>query len=507
MAIRYGYFNSVDGDRKYNAEDMTMYFKGLVSDGVFQTIGNMFAVTAGTSLTVNVGTGRALVNMHWVENTAITSLDLGAGSVSADTYKIVVLRCDLTDNVRSVALMARNMEDETVRLVNTEYITELCLARVRIRKNSSTISQSDIRDYRGSTYCPWITGLVKQVDVSQLNAQFYKYYEEQTADLENYMNQQKTSFDNWLASLQGELRVDTKLKNYQLTHVTTERNTSEIPLITNYETGDILTIHMNGLSLIEETEYTLDTENQKIILTSPVKSGNVITQVLTKSVIGGSGDNTTKAKIPKGTDLNTIKTTGLYHADSVNLCTNGPETGKITDPFGLIVTGGATCITQLFIRGFGDNGDSVFFRTGDITDPEDWNPWQRLAEAWESPISDTYKVYYNPDVCESSDLNVSGIRVNKITFKGVFTLSGSFTVKSGTTPEKDLIICDTTCNSDKSEIHYSYTPDAAVYAPIYSDSGIAGMAVLQATGKLTILTVGNLTAGQKYHVSITCNFN
>lgn len=509
MAIRYGYFNSVDGDRKYNAEDMTMYFKGLVSDGVFQTIGNMFVVTAGTGLTVNVGTGRALVNMHWVENTAITSLDLGVGSVSADTYKIIVLRCDLTDSVRSVALMVRSMEDESVRLVNTEYITELCLARVRIRKNSSTISQSDIRDYRGSTYCPWITGLIKQVDVATLTGQFYRFYEEQTKELEEYMTTQKESFNNWLASLQGELRVDTKLKNYQSTYTTTGTNTSEIPLVTNYETGDILTVHMNGLSLIEGTEYTLDTENQKIILTNPVKSGNIITQVLTKSVIGSSGDsgdNTTKAKIPNGTDLNTIKTTGLYHADTVNLCTNGPETGKITDAFGLIVTGGADCVTQLFIRGFGGAGNSVFFRTGDITDPEDWNPWQRLAEAWESPTSDTYKVYYNPDVCEYSDLSVSGMMVNKNTKKGVFTLSGSFVFKSGTTLGTGLVICQTVYNSDKSKIYNSYTPDAAVYAPIYSDSGIAGMAVLQTTGNLTVLSVGDLTAGQKYHVSITCNF-
>ena len=71
MAIKYGYFNSVNGDRKYNAEDMTMYFKGLVSDGIFQTIGDMFVVTAGDGLTVTVGTGRALVNTHWIENTTV----------------------------------------------------------------------------------------------------------------------------------------------------------------------------------------------------------------------------------------------------------------------------------------------------------------------------------------------------------------------------------------------------------------------------------------------------
>lgn len=285
MAVRYGYFNSVDGDRKYNAEDMTMYFKGLVSDGVYQTIGNMFVVHAGSDLAVTVGTGRALVNMHWIENTAILNLDLGTASVSADTYKLIILRCDISDSVRSCSIAVKDSVNGTINLTNDETITELCLARVRIRKNASTISQSDIRDYRGSSYCPWITGLIKQVDVSQLNAQFYKFYEEQTAELEAYMTEQKASFDSWLASLQSELQVNTKLKKYQYSYETTAEE-SEIPLISNYEDGDVLLVHINGVLYVEGDEYTIDTANNQISLAKSVTKDNLITQILIKSVIG-----------------------------------------------------------------------------------------------------------------------------------------------------------------------------------------------------------------------------
>lgn len=285
MAVRYGYFNSVDGDRKYNAEDMTMYFKGLVSDGVYQTIGNMFVVHAGSGLAVTVGTGRALVNMHWIENTAILNLDLGTASVSADTYKLIILRCDISDSVRSCSIAVKDSVNGTINLTNDETITELCLARVRIRKNASTISQSDIRDYRGSSYCPWITGLIKQVDVSQLNAQFYKFYEEQTAELEAYMTEQKASFDSWLASLQSELQVNTKLKKYQYSYETTTEE-SEIPLISNYEDGDVLLVHINGVLYVEGDEYTIDTANNQISLAKSVTKDNLITQILIKSVIG-----------------------------------------------------------------------------------------------------------------------------------------------------------------------------------------------------------------------------
>ena len=123
MAIRYGYFNSVDGDRKYNAEDMTMYFKGLVSDGVYQTVGNMLVINAGSGLTVSMGTGRALVNMHWIENTAIMNIDLGTASVSADTYKLIVLRCDLSDDVRNISVVVKDSADGSVVLTNDETIT------------------------------------------------------------------------------------------------------------------------------------------------------------------------------------------------------------------------------------------------------------------------------------------------------------------------------------------------------------------------------------------------
>lgn len=285
MAVRYGYFNSVDGDRKYNAEDMTMYFKGLVSDGIYQTIGNMFAVTATSGLTVSIGTGRALVNMHWIECDAPFTITFDAASVSSDTYQLIVLRCNLADNMRSVGVFTKTSSDGTISLTNNDTVTELCIARVRIRANASSISQSDIRDYRGSSYCPWITGLIKQVDVSQLNAQFYKYYEEQTAELEAYMTEQKASFDSWLASLQGELQVNTKLKKYQYSYETTTEE-SEIPLISNYEDGDVLLVHINGVLYVEGDEYTIDTANNQISLAKSVTRDNLITQILIKSIIG-----------------------------------------------------------------------------------------------------------------------------------------------------------------------------------------------------------------------------
>ena len=39
MALTYGFYNSLNGDRKYNAMDISRLFDGLIKDGVFMSIG------------------------------------------------------------------------------------------------------------------------------------------------------------------------------------------------------------------------------------------------------------------------------------------------------------------------------------------------------------------------------------------------------------------------------------------------------------------------------------
>ena len=66
MAITYGYFNSVNGDRTYNADQMSEYFDGLVSNGVYESVGGALQVTAGSGMTVNVASGRGIINCKWL---------------------------------------------------------------------------------------------------------------------------------------------------------------------------------------------------------------------------------------------------------------------------------------------------------------------------------------------------------------------------------------------------------------------------------------------------------
>ena len=62
MAFTYGFFNSLNGDRKYTAEQLSSIFDGLITDGVFDSIGDILATVPGSGMQVIVKSGKAWFN-------------------------------------------------------------------------------------------------------------------------------------------------------------------------------------------------------------------------------------------------------------------------------------------------------------------------------------------------------------------------------------------------------------------------------------------------------------
>ena len=44
MSFTYGFYNSKNHDRTYNAEQMSSIFDGLIEDGIYESIGGAFLV-------------------------------------------------------------------------------------------------------------------------------------------------------------------------------------------------------------------------------------------------------------------------------------------------------------------------------------------------------------------------------------------------------------------------------------------------------------------------------
>ena len=280
MAITYGFFNSVDGDRKYNAEQMSTYFDGLVSDGIFQSVGKKFSVTAGAGLTVNIDTGRALIECHWLKNDNVLTISLDSADVQNDRKDLIVIKLDYSARTMGIDYISGA---ESVK--NTETIKYLTLAKITVPAGATSITQANIKDNRGSALCPWVTGLVKQVDTSDLFSQYEKAYEEMVQQMINWWADRRNAFDAWFNSLTTSLNVNLNLTKQEFSYTTTAE-TDIIPLVSDYQTTDILLVHVNGVLVVEGTEYSIEAGNIKLAKT--ITAGNTVTQILIKSVIGGN---------------------------------------------------------------------------------------------------------------------------------------------------------------------------------------------------------------------------
>lgn len=299
MAVTYGFFNSVSGDRLYNADQMSTYFEGLVSSGVFENVGDRLQVTAGTGMAVNVGTGRAIISSKWVKNDAALNLPITAADVQKNRIDAIAIRFDAT--ARTVSIVVKEGTATTGAASPPSRATgadvyELFLAYVSVPKSTTAITQDLITDLRWSADCGWVTGLIKQVATSDLYDQwaaaYNSYYAQSTATFDAYMSQKQTEFNIWFASLTQQLNVDTTLHQYQNT-VTTANGATEVNIgISDFDSDyDLLLAYIGGVFLVQGDDYTITGTGSaaKITLTLPTVGINDITFVVIKSVIGEGG--------------------------------------------------------------------------------------------------------------------------------------------------------------------------------------------------------------------------
>lgn len=213
MSVTSGFFNSFNGDRRYNAEQMSAIFNGIINDGVFASVGTAFAVSATTGVTVNVGTGRAWFNSTWLLNDSILPVTLDISEVVLDRIDAVVIEIDRSDSVRagSIKVVKGTPSGEPVNptLLHTDDVNQYPLAYIYRTAGSGTINQADITNMVGSSSCPYITGLLQVVNidnvVAQWKAQWDQWFADTTSDSEEeasaWFAESKAEFDAWFDSL------------------------------------------------------------------------------------------------------------------------------------------------------------------------------------------------------------------------------------------------------------------------------------------------------------------
>lgn len=205
MSVTFGFYNSVNHDRRYNALQMSSIFDGIIRDGIFMSIGTAMVVKAASGMTVNVGEGRAWFDHTWTLNDSELPVKLEASELILNRIDTIVLDVDHRDSVRANSIIAIKgtpaSNPVAPRLIRTTDHNQYPLCNIYVKAGVTEIKQSNITNLVGTGSCPFITGILESIDiedlVSQWEAQWNEFYSAQTLDMQLTADEWKKQWNDW----------------------------------------------------------------------------------------------------------------------------------------------------------------------------------------------------------------------------------------------------------------------------------------------------------------------
>lgn len=211
MSIYYGFFDPVNHDRVYNAEQFNAVTDYLINDGVwngYSEISELEPMVENASLRVDsnqgktfyVRPGRAWLLDHWFEIPPWQECSLPGYYDSSRTNGSVVasvaLECNVSRSVRNIRPISRlgtyaygDATPIAPTFTNTQEIKYLVLANITYSYSTDGYTTS-VTDLRGTSQCPWITPKIPNVPYEQFFAKW------------------DGDFDTWFAGIKMELAED-----------------------------------------------------------------------------------------------------------------------------------------------------------------------------------------------------------------------------------------------------------------------------------------------------------
>lgn len=282
MAYKSGFFNSINGDRKYNAEDMSHFYGQLISNGVLSRTESSLQVTANTGLTINIAKGWAWINSHWFYNDSPITLTVSTTDTNPRKDSVILrLNNEQQADGRSITpMILEGDSSDYPKPTRTDLIYDIVLAHIDVPNNVTSINNQYIKDTRADTnICGWVTGLIDQVDTTTLFNQWQSAYQ-------NFYN----DFTSWFNHLTDALGISTYNHRYEVNAISTENQWTFQPKIAEYNPidGDILDVYINGFRIVKDIDYTVggNGANLNISFKNSLSADNNISVVVIKSKLG-----------------------------------------------------------------------------------------------------------------------------------------------------------------------------------------------------------------------------
>lgn len=193
MALTSGFFNSKNHDRLYDATQISTLFEGLINDGVYQGVGNIFKVSASNGMNVTVDTGRAWFNNTWTRNDALIVLTVPTAEQVLKRIDAVVLEVNTLENVRNntIKIVKGTPASSPAKpsLTKNDNVHQYPLAYITVDPNVTKITQQKIQNAVGTSACPFVTGIIDTLDIDILIEQWSVEFNRLFAELQSKISQ------------------------------------------------------------------------------------------------------------------------------------------------------------------------------------------------------------------------------------------------------------------------------------------------------------------------------
>lgn len=300
------FFNSINGDRKYNASDYAAYFGSFIGNGVYPNPGNNLAVTASGGMNISVAAGKAWINGYYYENTGTFNMSIDPADGVLKRIDRIVLRLDhLNRQIVLAVLKGTPASTPTASLLTrTSDIYELGIADILINNGDTAILQENITDQRlNSDLCGIVHGTVEQVNTSEIFNQYQ-------AALDSFKKEKYEDFTTWVDNLKDILDESTAGNLLNLINENTSYLDTHLSDYTN---------HVTPLGITSNVDNTYSITSSKIITDGSKFSLKFNVAATGAATLNISSEGTPRRLIkPGGADFKPKAGTYLFIRDGEN---------------------------------------------------------------------------------------------------------------------------------------------------------------------------------------------
>ncbi len=217
---KYSFFNDVDNDRVYYAEDFAEYFIPFFTNGIFNNGCNVIA--NNDNMSVNIEAGRAFINGYRYYNNSSKNLTIENADGVLNRIDNIVIRLDLTNRTITTQVVKGTFADvpNAPDLVRTSTVYDLRIAKISIPAGTTEITQDLITDTRFiNSDCGNVISPIETPDTEKLFIQIQTAFDKQLNEMNATIKQFKTDTDEILTNTNEN--ISNKLSEYDKNYETT----------------------------------------------------------------------------------------------------------------------------------------------------------------------------------------------------------------------------------------------------------------------------------------------